>query len=482
MRNFGPMHHSGFLALCWLFVLGFSLSANEARAQAALSDSIVISEIVVEGNRHTRDDVVLRELDVRVGDRLPVTELEACMLRNEHRLMNTNLFVQVRIGIHAWKGQTGRVGLTVRVREAWYLYPVPIFELADRNFNVWWDAYDHRLERVNYGLKLYHFNLLGRNDEIKLTLQHGYTQKFETRYTLPSLGRGIDWGLHFNLLAARNKEVAWTSLGDRQQFFRADDAFLLRRFRVVAGLRRRYGNDFYTELSAGYYRHRVHPMVLDSLNPRFLPQGPLERYLTLALDMVVDKRDVRPFPMAGYYLALSVRKEGLGAFAERRNRLLLSALLKHYTVLSRRWSIEWVWKAQTDLLGGPKPFYLYRALGYEEDFLRGYEYYVIDGKDYAYAKHTLRWVVFDRKIDWGPLVFIDAFRVMPLRVYLSLHSDVGYVHDPWFAEGNSLRNRWLWGHGLGINFLAYYNKLVTVEWSRNASGENGLFLHWKFRF
>ncbi len=459
------------------------LAANDTSAQVAPADSIlVIGEIRVAGNRRTREDIVLRELDIRLGDSLYAHELEDCLLRNEQRLMNTNLFLSARLGIHAWDGATGRIGLTIRLREAWYLYPIPIFELADRNFNVWWDEYAHSLQRINYGLKLYHFNLSGRNDEVKLTLQHGYTQKFELRYTLPTLGNGIDWGMRLHLLAARNKEIAWTSLDDKQQFFRSEDDFLLHRLRAVLGLRRRYGNDFFAELSASYYRHRVHPFVLDSLNPRFLPKGPVERYLALSFQAVWDTRDVRPFPTKGHYLALGLRKEGLGLFAERRNRLLVSALLKHYTVLATRWSVEWVWKGQADLARGPKPFYLYRALGYGSDFLRGYEYYVIDGKDFAYAKHTLRWIVFDRKIDWGALAFLEAFRVMPLRIYLSLHTDLGYVHDPWYAEGNTLRNRLLWSHGVGIHFLAYYNKRITLEWSRNASGENGLFLHWKFRF
>lgn len=478
------LRHPFFSFPSFLWMLLCCLAASDGLAQAlSPADSVlVIYEIRVVGNRRTRDDIVLRELDIGVGSRLPRHELERCLLRNEQRLMNTNLFLHVHLGIHAWERATGRIGLTVRVREAWYLYPIPIFELADRNFNVWWNEYARSLQRINYGLKLYHFNLTGRNDEIKLTLQHGYTQKFELRYILPTLGNGIDWGMYLNMLAARNKEITWASLNDKQQFFRSEDDFLLHRFRTVLGLRRRYGNDFFAELSAGYHRYRVHPFVLDSLNPNFLPQGPLERYTTLSFKAVWDTRDVRPFPTKGYYLALGWRKEGLGLFAERRNRLLVSALLKHYTILAPRWSVAWVWKAQADLARGPKPFYLYRALGYGSDFLRGYEYYVIDGKDFAYAKHTLRWVIFDHKINWGSLVFLEAFRVMPLRIYLSLHSDLGYVSDPWYAEGNALRNKWLWGHGAGIHFLAYYNKLITIEWSRNASSENGLFLHWKFRF
>ena len=44
------------------------------------------------------------------------------------------------------------VDVMVDVKERWYIFPLPIFELADRNFNEWWKTRD--FSRTNYGLSV----------------------------------------------------------------------------------------------------------------------------------------------------------------------------------------------------------------------------------------------------------------------------------------------------------------------------------------
>ena len=46
-----------------------------------------------------------------------------------------------------------------------------------------------------------------------------------------------------------------------------------------------------------------------------------------------------------------------------------------------------------------QPYRFLRALGYQEDFIRGYELYVIDGTAYAYMKTGFRHLLFDIKFD-----------------------------------------------------------------------------------
>jgi len=71
---------------------------------------------------------------------------------------------------------------------------------------------------------------------------------------------------------------------------------------------------------------------------------------------------------------------------------------------------------------------------------------------------------------------LEHFKVMPLRVYLSLHFDTAYVNDPFYFEENSFRNRWIYGYGLGLDFIFYNNFAFTFEYSINHLGEKGLFL------
>jgi hypothetical protein len=71
---------------------------------------------------------------------------------------------------------------------------------------------------------------------------------------------------------------------------------------------------------------------------------------------------------------------------------------------------------------------------------------------------------------------------MPTRLYLVAYNDLGYVNNPFYGDGNRLANDWLASYGLGLHLVAYYNRLFQLEFSRNRLGENGVYLHWQFRF
>ena len=124
-----------------------------------------------------------------------------------------------------------------------------------------------------------------------------------------------------------------------------------------------------------------------------------------------------------------------------------------------------------------QPYYDNRALGFGDDFLRGYEYYIIDGLDMAYLKANLRFQLLNKEINVGKWVFIKQFRRMPIKTYLSINNNFGFANDPFDNGENFLNERLLWGGGLGIDFVLYYDKVFRVEYSFNHLLENGLFLH-----
>ena len=65
-------------------------------------------------------------------------------------------------------------------------------------------------------------------------------------------------------------------------------------------------------------------------------------------------------------------------------------------------------------------------------------------------------------------------------IYLGLFSDLGYVDDKQTANSNHLSNSFLWGNGISVDYITYYDKLLRIEFSINHLGEKGVFLHfWK---
>ena len=448
---------------------------------SAQTEYVVIEEIAVDGNKKTRRRVVLRELDIHVGDTLALDNMMARFAQNEYYLMNTGLFNQAKIEVREWDTEAKKIYLRVDLNEAFPILPLPIFELADRNFSVWWTEMQRDFSRVNFGMRLYHFNLTGNRDRIRGTAQWGYTRKGELDYDLPGLNRRKTLGAGINMLFTRNKELAYRTVGNELQFQSADGDFLHRRRRFAARVYLRPELFTLHEFRAAFYRHRITDFVKDQLNPDFFGNDQTQqRWLELTYRYETDRRDIRPYPLHGHYLAGTLRKVGLGVYEERDAFDLTTRVGLWRQLGDSRFSTELIAQGRYSFVQKQQPYYATRALGYEEDYLRGYEFYVIDGLDYFYQKSTLRYELFSNDIDWGKLSPIESFRVMPTRVYLTLNSDIGYARDRYYAAGNPLSNSFLWGGGPGLDIIVFYRMVAQIEYSWNRKGESGLFLHLRF--
>ncbi len=438
-----------------------------------------VDTIYVEGNERTRSAVILRELDFGMGDSLAMDDLQACLDRNARYLMNTGMFNKVLLNVRDWDVERGRLGISVKVEESWYFYPIPLFDLADRNFNVWWRDYERDLRRVNAGVYFRHSNFTGRMDALKLKLQLGFTRKLEAEYELPFFDAAKRWGAGINFLLSDSKYLRYNTYENKEQFVYFPDQRILQRFRLSFRLRRRPGLWSLQNLELGFFKTRIDSLIAADYNPDFLGEGrTLQRYFFFRYAFEWDGRDVKPYPRRGLYLRAGFEKLGLGLFGDLK-AAYADLTLRQYLPVAKRAGFELVFRNRVALQRGHQPYYNSRALGYEEDYLRGYEYYLIDGLDWAFAKCSYRLSLLDRLHQWGRFMPLKSLRQMPLRVYLSFHAELGYVNNPYHAEGNSLANSWLPAYGLGLDIVSYYDKLVQLELSRNKLGEIGFFLHWR---
>ncbi|HMR44625.1 MAG TPA: POTRA domain-containing protein, partial [Saprospiraceae bacterium] len=190
----------------------------------------IVDSIALSGNERTKDRIIFRELDISDGDTIFLNFLDERLEWNRLQLMNTGLFSKAKIDISNWRPPDNKLTLKVDLKESWYLYPIPILELADRNFNVWWNEHNHSLSRLNYGLRLYHTNFTGRRDYLKFVVQLGYTHNYELKYTIPYLNKKQTWGLAFDANFKRNREIQYTTVGDKQQFYKDDEKFIFEQF------------------------------------------------------------------------------------------------------------------------------------------------------------------------------------------------------------------------------------------------------------
>ncbi len=448
----------------------------------AQSDYVIINNIQVKGNKRTKERIILREMDFAPGDTLELASLQERLEKNKNYIMNTGLFVLMDMNITSWNYETNEIDLLLEMKESWYIYPFPVFELADRNFNVWWTEQERSFKRVNYGIRFVHLNTTGNKDPLKLQFHLGYTQKLELVYQFPAFNKSQTFGLIGEFFYARNKEIAYRTIENKLEFQRVEDEFPLQRFRTGVNFfyRPKIRSIFYGKLE--YQKNTISDFVKAELNPNyFLGTATSQALMYLRLEYAYENRDIKPYPTKGNYFSTVFEKEGLGIFKERNGAYLTTAFGQYFK-LSDRWSTETILKSKIALIRDEQPYNNYWALGYLDDFLSGYEFYVIDGLDYYYAKTALRYKLFDARMNWGKYMPMEAFRDMPIKVFLALNNDFGYVNSTQFNEFNPLGNQMLWGGGIGLNFVLFYDKVIRIEYSFNHLWEKGLYLHYNLSF
>ncbi|MEM9846671.1 MAG: POTRA domain-containing protein [Bacteroidota bacterium] len=444
---------------------------------------LTVQQIQVEGNKKTKANVILRELSFQTGDQLLVQQLPTIAERNEKLVMNTSLFTAVDITFQPKTAQS--VVAIVQVREFWYLFPSAIFQLADRNFSIWWFEQNRSLDRVNYGLRFYHNNLTGRGDKLRVITQLGYLKRIDLSYDLPMFRGSNDWGVFFDAHFSNQKEVAYITAQSRLKFFsQADESILLRRYRAGAGATYRKGVFQYHTAKLLYSDNWIGDSIA-ILNPSyFLNSFNRQQHFTLQYDFTVDKRDIKAYPISGFIFSAFAQKDGFGFKHEDINVFATSISHAHFFALgkNRRHSFGAKIKGRYTWNRQEQPYTHVSAVGYSPDVLKGYEFYVIDGMDYLYLKTHLVFSLLKKELNLGKWVFLEQFRHMPIQIYFTINSDWGYVNAPYNDSKSTISNEWLWGRGVGIDILMYYDKLMRFEYSFNHLGERGLFFSWDLAF
>lgn len=438
---------------------------------------VTVDNIVVLGNTITKDKIILRELDVQRGQIISYNDLLNTLKEDQQRVTNLRLFNTVKV--EPVKLDDGRVLIVVEVTERWYIFPVPIFNLVDRNFNVWWENHNHDLSRVNYGLKLYQKNFRGRNEKLNLTLQLGYTRKFGISYSIPYLDESQRHGLKIDANFSENKNIAYKTEGHVQEFIDSED--VLRTSFSGGGVYIHRGEFFnYHYFSLKYVNVSVKDTVA-TLNPNYFQNGKTQQqYFEAFYRFIRDRRDIRVYPLKGHYVDVGIYQFGLGIFNDV-SKTDIRAKYSRYFDLNKNWYFSNYTSGYFSLPQN-QPYYNYFGLGYSSDFVRGYELYLIEGPKFVLNKSTIkkRIVSIDEKINNFPL---KQFRHFPLDIYLKTYLDWGYVENfENYGDNIRLSDSYLVGSGIGLDIHTLYDMVIRLEYSVNKDKETGFFFHMKREF
>ncbi|NJN41384.1 MAG: hypothetical protein HC811_03245 [Flammeovirgaceae bacterium] len=444
------------------------------------SKVVRVNRVIIIGNKITRDHIIARELSVKPGDTINLQKLSIQLIRDRERVYNLRLFNTVSLRTLELSPDT--VDLLVEVTERWYTFPVPIFELSDRNFNEWWQTYNHDFSRINYGIRLYQYNFRGRNETLRLTAQFGFTRNFELIYRIPNLDRQQKHGLTFAFDFSEPKNLAYFTENHKLSFLRLRETL---RETLGGGISYSFRRSFYeTHTFSATYRDSHVSDTIVSLNPNYYKYNSTsQRFGTVSYQFVSDHRDVMAYPLKGFRFSAFISQVGLG-LSDDANQLELNVTHAQHFDLGKNYYLS---NFSSIYLSSPsdQPYSLFGALGYQKQFIRGYELNVIEGPWYVLNKTTFKKKIFSR--NWNlDGVTIEQFQYFPLTIYLKTYADFGYVENyPLYEENQfnqELSNRFLLGGGLGIDMVTVYDTVLRFEYSITREGARGFFFHAKKEF
>lgn len=463
-----------FLRVLLLLLLLPSGAATAQDGALDFNGPFGVSGVLVEGNATTKERIILRELTFAQGDTLAATELYDRLKRSRQNLLNLGLFNTVSL-LPTFLGPH-KVFITITVNERWFWWPQPFVRFADPNFNTWWLTKD--LSRLNIGASVDHYNTRGLNETLYLKFQFGYSKQFGLHYRIPYVDHRQRWGLTIGGDYGQQDEITIGTEDNKRVLLKTPADNIIGQWSADAQVTLRPDHDFRHIWRVKWTDATVQDTVVERNPYYFTPGAAHLAYLTLGYTLAYDHRDSRTFPLNGPYMRLSIDQYGLGGNTPRVTAL--TSTVQRSWKRGGRWSIGASLKGKTTL-GGNIPYSVQEGLGYD-DYVRGYEYYVVDGQHFFLGKANIFFALLPPRdyrvepIPWEP------FRTLHLAVYLNAFADQGYVWDDRYASGNFLANRWQQGYGLGVDLVTSYDQVLRVEYAVNALSETAFYLHFSQPF
>ncbi len=439
------------------------------------NEILCIEQIVLKGNRLTRERILRREILFHEGDTLSAGQLSELLEQSRLNLLNTALFNFVEASIYRSNPDNPDITVEFVFVERWNIWPAPIFELDEPNFNHW--LANPGFEKVNYGLRLVASNITGRNERISFQVRAGYEQSLAFLFYLPYINKAqtVGWGIRYGMNRARQR--AYITQNNDRLFVKLENGYASIDHYVAAHTNIRPAIFDNHRFALGYHQYQFADTLL-VLNPRFSPLGKtIFSYLSASYSFRRDKRDVIAYPLSGFMVEAGILRKGLGIFNDKdMDATIVDVDAKYYLPLSDKWFMAASGRARWSE-GSTLSYFDQPSLGYVETLIRGYENHVVDGHRYLVLKTNIKYNLLPQRVKNIGFIRSEKFSLLHYAIYLNVFMDGGLVKDPYFYQDNPLSNKWLTGYGVGLDLVTYYDKVLRTEFSLNRQGEAGFFVH-----
>lgn len=449
--------------LFFFFSIAFAFSAK---------GQIVIRSITIKGNNKTKDYIIQRELPFKIGSTVSTDSLASLISLAQYQIFNTSLFNEAKVESIMVDSTTADV--LIHVKERWYLFPLPYFRWVDRNFSQWWNQQNRSLDRVNYGMNFRQSNFSGNNDRLVIGLITGYTHQAILRYQIPFIDKKLQWGVGAGLQYYTQKEINFTTIADKQVFYKSDK-ILRDGFRGNANLTYRPNLFERFNIQFGLGEENITSEAFAKA-PNLLPTfSKLMRYADFTLGYSKTKFDYNAYPTKGASTDFSwyQRIADKAPFTSFQFRKILVHPFNQTNFIYAESNSQIKFLANQNYLDQ-------RLLGYGNLQMSGLEYYIVDGNAASIGK-----LAFHHKLGTITLrnpVTKKFLQEVKYHFWLKLFTQMGYVFSEKPLNANKLSNTLLRTAGIGVDIISIYDFVFKIDYSVNQLGDKGLYLHGGINF
>jgi len=429
---------------------------------------VLVADITIHGNKRTKPFIIERETPFKQGEYISARDLEKKLVLAAQQIKNTALFTEVAVYIHSRQGEL--VFINIDVKERWYFFPLPYFKLIDRNFNQWWVEQKASLSRVNYGIKFQQNNVSGRNDKLSINLITGYSRQVQLKYEQPYAFNSLKSGYSLNFSYANQRELNYKSSQSKQSFYK-QDKFVMQNLHAELAYLYRPAIKTNHIFRIGYVRAEVSDTII-KLNPNYYPGGSNKTaYPEFSYTIQYFNTDYRPYPSKGFMGDASFIRKGW----DKEMNLTQLQFHANYSIPVTAKTNLLLQSAGVLKFPFNQPYINQQLFGYGDAFLRGLEYYVIDGTAGILGRFTLRQEIYSVIAKTPPGSKRQI--AIPFRFFLKAGADAGYAYNN--TPGNSLlNNKFLYTEMVGLDMvIPSYDVVFKFEYSFNQLGESGFFFH-----
>ncbi len=462
---------SYFLRVMILFLFLYSGAYGQENNNAGKSGErarkVSIRKIIISGNKVTRSAVIRREIGIHEGDVILADSVTALSYSNKLRLFNLGVFNEVD---QRTEEINDEVDWYISVKERWYITPTAILQFADRNINTWWVSEHHDLRRISAGVTVTDKNFRGNLESLSLTAQGGFTQKLGLSYMRPYLNKGQTNGIGFSVAMAQSRKTYYTTDFNKLIFAGAYDGPVILK-QLEGGISYLYRPAYAAKhiFQLNYKDYSVGDTVLKLKPDYFEHESTRARFVEFFYRFEYNGVDNWNYSLKGFKLVTTATVRGglegikFQSFANVEAGIFRNPLPKWYTSAILRGRL---------MVPQDQPYYFRSGLGTQTDYVRGYEYYVIDGGNYGLVRFDLKREIFNNTYSLP----VRYFTAVPLRIYPKIFADIGFINSP--APGNSfLSNSLLYSIGAGVDVVTLYDIKIRFEFAYNHMKQNGLYLH-----